>query len=106
MVGCNDVEPVGPDTNRNTGARDCLGEDLSNEWVRDCKRGSFYANASATVNGEGPGNRYEDAVFELLELVESQYRAKESGEVMVDAHLIPIDKDGAHPGVGQPTAGD
>jgi hypothetical protein len=73
--------------NAMTGARDCRetdehGVDIDQTapgWVRECRSGSFYVNRSGYDASDG--TKYGDALFELMDHVDAQYRTLKTANV-------------------------
>ncbi len=72
--------------NKTTGARDCrntndMGQDIDRlpEWERECHSGTFWVNRKGYTPTDG--TPYGDALFELMEHIDSQYRTLPAAEV-------------------------
>ena len=73
-------------TNTVTGARDCrnrddMGRDLDRlpDWERECHSGTFWVNRKGYTPADG--TPYGDALFELMEHIDTQYRTLRPAEV-------------------------
>ncbi len=60
----------------------------SKGYIKECNKGSFYLNARGKWR-EGP--KYEDALFEIMDYIEKNYRVKPEGVYPVDAQGNPLD---------------
>ena len=73
-------------TNKVTGARDCrntddTGTDIDNlpNWERECHSGTFWVNRKGYTPADA--TPYGDALFELMEHIDSTYRTLPAAEV-------------------------
>jgi hypothetical protein len=73
-------------TNSQTGARDCrntddMGRDIDRlaGWERECHSGTFWVNRKGYTPADG--TPYGDALFELMEHIDSKYRTLPAAEV-------------------------
>jgi hypothetical protein len=54
------------------GERTCNDAGAQPDWVRECARGSFYLDRAGV--GTGDQTKYGQALFELMDLVDTKFR--------------------------------
>lgn len=72
--------------NKNTGAKDCRnvddqGVDIDADpaWERECRAGTFWVNSVGLTSAGG--SRYGDAMFELMDYIDTKYRTMKPADV-------------------------